>query len=91
MGSPQGISFAELSANQQDLLMNLIKIYVLNNRSHYAKMQLDRIEEAGLEDLHFAWAGGLERGQKHYYRIHGPTLLLRIALQSLLSATFLIV
>ncbi len=76
LASPEGISFRELSTDQQDLLMDLIKVYVLNNQNDYAKMQLKRIEKAGLEDLHFAWAGGLERGQKHYYRIHGPTLLI---------------
>ena len=25
--------------------------------------------------LHFAWAGGLEPGQPHYYRVQGPRLL----------------
>ncbi|RMG71441.1 MAG: DUF3500 domain-containing protein, partial [Bacteroidetes bacterium] len=29
-----------------------------------------------LERLAFAWAGGFLRRQKHYYRIHGPTLLI---------------
>jgi hypothetical protein len=24
----------------------------------------------------FAWAGAAERGQKHYYRIQGPTFLI---------------
>ena len=26
--------------------------------------------------MHFAWAGGLEPGQGHYYRILGPTFLM---------------
>ena len=26
-------------------------------------------------NIRFAWAGGLERGQPHYYRILGPTFL----------------
>ncbi|MBP2365103.1 DUF3500 domain-containing protein [Pseudonocardia parietis] len=28
-----------------------------------------------LLDVHFAWAGGVERGQPHYYRIQGPRFL----------------
>ena len=32
--------------------------------------------EAGLERLHFAWAGPIEPGHAHYYRVHGPTLLI---------------
>jgi hypothetical protein len=30
---------------------------------------------AGWDKVHFAWAGGLEKGQGHYYRIQGPTFL----------------
>jgi len=29
-----------------------------------------------MDDVHFAWAGGLERGEPHYYRLHGPRLLI---------------
>ena len=34
------------------------------------------MHEAGLERVHFAWAGPLDPGQAHYYRLHGPTLLI---------------
>ena len=30
---------------------------------------------ARIEALHFAWAGGIEVGEPHYYRIQGPRLL----------------
>ena len=33
------------------------------------------IQRRGIEGLHFAWAGGLERRQGHYYRIQGPRFL----------------
>jgi hypothetical protein len=35
-----------------------------------------RVEGAGLESISFAWAGGLERRQGHYYAIVGPTFLI---------------
>lgn len=35
-----------------------------------------RIERAGLEAVRFAWAGGLERGQGHYYRVQGRTFVM---------------
>ena len=35
-----------------------------------------RLDRAGFGKLRFAWAGGIESGQKHYYRVHGPTLLI---------------
>ena len=34
------------------------------------------IERAGLDNLTFAWAGGTEPGDRHYFRIQGPTLLI---------------
>ena len=35
-----------------------------------------KIEKSGLEAAHFAWAGGLEPGQPHYYRVQGGTFVL---------------
>jgi hypothetical protein len=35
-----------------------------------------KIEEAGLGELYFAWAGSATPGERHYYRIHGPTVLI---------------
>ncbi|SOE01603.1 Protein of unknown function [Caenispirillum bisanense] len=34
------------------------------------------MRQAGIERLHFAWAGSLTPGRPHYYRIHAPTLLI---------------
>ena len=31
--------------------------------------------DPALDELSFAWAGGLEPGQPHYYRVQGGTLL----------------
>ena len=41
-----------------------------------AQERLKKIDQAGFDKLRFGWAGGLERGEKHYYRIQGPTFLL---------------
>ncbi len=37
---------------------------------------LRRIREAGIERLYFAWAGPIDPGHAHYYRIHGPSVLI---------------
>jgi len=34
-----------------------------------------RLKKAGVEKISFAWAGEIEKGKKHYYRIQGPTFL----------------
>ena len=74
--SSVGLSAAEMSNEQRAILMDLIKTYVHNNEDGIAHSQLERIRNSGIEKLHFAWAGGTEKGQEHYYRIHGPTLLI---------------
>ena len=37
---------------------------------------MEKIENAGIENLTFAWAGSLQPGAGHYYRIQGPMLLI---------------
>jgi len=37
---------------------------------------LKKIQKAGEEKLHFAWAGGLEPGEGHYYRIQSPDFII---------------
>jgi len=40
-----------------------------------AAAEWEAIEGRGLDAIHFAWAGGGERHQPHYYRIQGPRFL----------------
>jgi hypothetical protein len=72
---PVGIGWKHLNGNQQELVWKLVKTYVERARGGIAEADLKKIIAAGQENIHFAWAGGLERGQGHYYRIQGPTFL----------------
>jgi hypothetical protein len=56
--------------------MKLIEEYVRRVRPELAEADLAQIRQAGVEQLRFAWAGGLEKGEGHYYRVQGPTFLL---------------
>ena len=56
--------------------MKLIREYLFRHRPDVAAEEWAKIEKAGLEKLHFAWAGGLERGQPHYYRVQGGAFVL---------------
>ncbi|MGZ8810636.1 MAG: DUF3500 domain-containing protein, partial [Thermoanaerobaculia bacterium] len=40
--------------------------------------EMERIRQAGIDHLYFAWAGGTQPGQPHYYRVHGPTILIEL-------------
>jgi len=76
LGEPVGLPVSEMTQGQRGLLMRLIAEYAQNMRHDLAPAQLEKITGAGVEKIHFAWAGGMEPGQPHYYRIHGPTLLI---------------
>jgi hypothetical protein len=73
---PAGIGWTELNSAQQKLVWKLVKTYVQRARGEIAGADLTKINDAGRDKIHFAWAGGLERGQGHYYRIQGPTFLI---------------
>ena len=74
--SPVGIPASALSAGQRRLLKQLVDVYAGHMADDIAADRLARIEKAGWDHVAFAWAGGLERGQKHYYRVQGPTFLI---------------
>lgn len=74
--SPTGIRASALTANQRALLRNLIYVYTSYMADDIGADRLTRIEKAGWGKIAFAWAGPIERGQKHYYRVQGPTFLI---------------
>ena len=61
---------------QRDLLMKVLDAYAGLMADDIAADRMAKIRTAGLDRLAFAWAGPLERGQKHYYRVQGPTILI---------------
>lgn len=75
LGNPAGLPASAMTEAQRAILMKLIDEYAHNLRPDLAEAHLDRIRAAGIDQLHFAWAGGIERGQPHYYRVHGPNVL----------------
>jgi hypothetical protein len=72
----EGLSAERMSADERAQLRQLIELYVGRVTPAAAKDALMRLDSAGFEKVRFAWAGGIEPGQPHYYRIHGPTLLI---------------
>lgn len=71
-----GIAYGDLDPKQQGMLLGLIELYARVQPAAVAKARLDKIRAAGLDTVKFAWMGGLERGQRHYYRIQGSTFLI---------------
>jgi hypothetical protein len=74
-GEPKGLPAGAMNPEQKEQLVKLVGVFANRLRPELAQQDLDKIEKAGWDKVHFAWAGGLEPGEKHYYRIHGPTFL----------------
>jgi len=73
---PRGLSVADMTAAQRDLAKQLLEEYVRRYRSELADQDLARIRAAGVDKITFAWAGSMEPGKGHYYRLQGPTFVL---------------
>ena len=54
----EGLPASEMNDAQTHALMHLIEEYLNNADTDVAEAEMRRIHEAGLENLHFAWAGG---------------------------------
>jgi len=74
--SPVGIPASALNSNQRALLRKLVGVYTDFMADDIAADRLAKIEQAGWDKVAFAWAGPLQRGEKHYYRVQGPTFLI---------------
>ncbi|MEP6845160.1 MAG: DUF3500 domain-containing protein [Panacibacter sp.] len=74
----QGLSFANLTKDQQKIFLQLLSIYIQRYTHLFAMAMMHDIETAGTENLLFAWAGSTENGTGHpkYYRIQGPTIII---------------
>jgi hypothetical protein len=73
---PRGLAFARMGGDQRDLLVRLMRHYVERTNSELSEPYWRKLEGEGLDTVTFAWAGGEEPGQGHYYAIKGPTFLI---------------
>jgi hypothetical protein len=72
----KGVTYSKLSKEQQGTLLALIEEYLGAQPRAQARERLDKIHQAGFEQIKFAWMGGLEKGEGHYYRVQGSTFLI---------------
>ena len=74
--APVGVTASAMTSAQRGLLMKLIEVYTSQMTEDLAADRLAKIRKAGADKIGFAWAGPVEPGQKHYYRVQGPTFLI---------------
>ena len=73
---PEGIGAGLLNTRQKELLNKLVEEYLLRMPQDIADERRKKFREAGMDKIYFAWAGGINRGDPHYYRVQGPTFLI---------------
>jgi hypothetical protein len=73
---PKGIAGAELAAPQLKALTELVAMFSERVPDEVSAAEHRRLLAAGPEHLAFAWAGGTSAGERHYFRVQGPDLLI---------------
>jgi hypothetical protein len=72
----KGVAYGDLTSEQRGLLLAVIEEYAGVQPKAVAAQRIERLRAAGFERIRFAWMGGLNRGERHYYRLQGPTFLI---------------
>jgi hypothetical protein len=73
-GQPSGLIAAKMTAPQRAIFQSLLDEYCENMTDQIDQTREDQIKKAG-DNIYFAWAGGVEPGQGHYYRIQSPSFM----------------
>ena len=71
--APVGLVAGKMTDAQKKILRALVDAYAAGMPEDVARERWEAIEATGFDKLHFAWAGGDQIGQGHYYRIQGDT------------------
>jgi hypothetical protein len=74
-GQASGISAAKMTPAQFAKLNELLGEYTGNLPDQVAQYRQEQIKKAG-RNISFAWAGGLNKGDPHYYRIQTALFLI---------------
>ena len=72
--APKGVPGSELDADQRELLRSLLGTYF--GRVPDSASPMAAYDDDALNAVFLAWAGPLEPGAPHYYRLQGPRLLI---------------
>jgi hypothetical protein len=73
--APKGIAAAAMTGSQRELLRAVLGVFIGRIPEELAEQEAEKFAGQKLDAVHFAWAGGIEPGQPHYYRLQGPRLL----------------
>lgn len=73
---PEGLAAAQLTKAQKVLLTALVDEYLARMPNDVAADRSKKLKGDGTDKIFFAWAGGMNKGELHYYRVQGPSFLI---------------
>ncbi len=76
-GQPSGLPAAKMNGRQFDALRALVELYASNVPDDLAERRMEQLNKAR-KNIYFAWAGGTNPGELHYYRVQTPTFLIEL-------------
>jgi Protein of unknown function (DUF3500) len=76
VGEPRGLSAAHMNDQQKAILWKIIRAYAGRMPAEVAEAQIADVGKNGIDQVHFAYAGGTEAGKPHTYRIQGPSFVI---------------
>jgi len=71
----KGLAVSAFAVDQLEVLRALLDTYLDRLPDGLADLEKAKVGGDRIADLSFLWAGGLESGEPHYYRIQGSSLL----------------
>lgn len=75
---PAGILLKDMNNDQKNLVNRIMVAYLSSMPSKLANARMNRVAAEDKNEIRFGWAGGLVRGEPHYYRIQGKTFLIEL-------------
>lgn len=76
LGEPAGIAAGKMTEAQRKVLIELVQSYTERMPADIAGAQMKQVNGAGTDKIHFSFTGIAKQGEKHTYRVHGPTFVI---------------
>lgn len=73
---PVGLPASKMTDAQKETLMKLLRSYTNRMPEDVGAVEMKMVQEAGLDKVHFAYAGSTDDGKGHTYRVQGPTFVI---------------
>jgi hypothetical protein len=75
VGEPKGLAAEKMTKEQRGVLLKLLQSYANRMPPDVAEAEMKEVKDGGIDKIHFAYAGDVEEGKPHTYRIQGPTFV----------------